>query len=48
MSNRRQLGYSPKIHADDRWIRWDSKENDRWNETAGRTSLSRWSYRSGR
>ena len=48
MSNHRQLGYSPNIHADDRWIRWDSKENDRWSETAGRTSLSRWSYRSGR
>ena len=26
MSNHRQSGYSPKIYADDRWIRWDSKK----------------------
>ena len=26
MSNHRQSGYSPKIYADDRWIRWDSRK----------------------
>ena len=26
MSHHRQSGYSPKIYADDRWLRWDSKK----------------------
>ena len=26
MSNHHQSGYSPKIYADDRWIRWDTKK----------------------